>query len=78
MEIYEIFPDFDQTFERHIMPELESDEKAAYVLKSCLTGPPFYDVCNIDGDIKEMWKRLNEKYGNRQSWLTLLFWTSRI
>ena len=28
-----------------------------------MTGPPFYDVCSIDGDIKEMWKRLNEKYG---------------
>ena len=42
---------------------MKSDERAAYVLKSCLTGPPFYDVCNVDGDIKEMWKRLNEKYG---------------
>ena len=42
---------------------MESDEKAAYVLKSCLAGPPFYDVCNVDGDIKEMWKHLNKKYG---------------
>lgn len=57
------YPRFRSDFERHILPELESDEKAAYVLKSCLTGPPFYDVCNVDGDIKEMWKRLNEKYG---------------
>ena len=57
------YPRFRSDFERHILPELESDERAAYVLKSCLTGPPFYDVCNVDGDIKEMWKRLNEKYG---------------
>ncbi len=28
-----------------------------------MTGTPFYDVCNVDGDIKDMWKRLNEKYG---------------
>ena len=57
------YPRFRSDFERHILPELESDEKAAYVLKSCLAGPPFSDVCNVDGDIKEMWKRLNEKYG---------------
>ena len=59
------FPRFRSDFERYIMPELESDEKATYVLKSCLTGPPFYDVCNFDGDIKEMWKHLNEKYGQQ-------------
>ena len=57
------FSRFGSDCERYIMPELESHEKATYVLKSCSTGPPFYDVCNIDGDIKEMWKRLNEKYG---------------
>ena len=42
---------------------MDSDEKAAYALKSCLASPPFYDACNVDGDIKEMWKHLNEKYG---------------
>ena len=54
METYEIIHDFDQIL---------SAIFCLNVLKSCLTGPPFYDVCNVDGDVKEMWKRLNEKYG---------------
>ena len=29
------YPQFRSDFERHILPELESDETGAYVLKSC-------------------------------------------
>lgn len=57
------YPRFRSDFERHILPELESDERATYILKSCLRGKPLEEVCNVDTDIKEMWKRLDEKYG---------------
>ena len=72
------FPRFRSDFEHHILPNLESDEKAAYVFKSCLTGPPFYDVCNVDGDLKEMWKCLNEKYGQPLKLADIVVLTSRI
>lgn len=57
------YPRFRSDFEHHIFPELGSGSKAAYVLKSCLSDAPFDAVCNVDDDIKEMWKRLDEKYG---------------
>lgn len=57
------YPRFKSDFERHIVPELDSNEKATYVLKSCLTGPPLQDVRNVDCSLSEMWKRLDEKYG---------------
>ena len=35
------YPRFRSDLERQILPEPRSDSKAAYVLKSCLSGAPF-------------------------------------
>ena len=45
------------------MPHLQSDD-ASYVLRSCLGSDPATTVESIDDDISEMWKRLDEKYGD--------------
>ena len=45
------------------MPHLQSDN-VSYVLRSCLGSDPATIVKSIDDDISEMWKRLDEKYGD--------------
>lgn len=45
------------------MPHLQSYD-ASYVLRSCLGSDPATTVKSIDDDISEMWKRLDEKYGD--------------
>ena len=40
-----------------------SQMSTAYVLRSCLTKVPLDIVKNVDDDLDEMWKRLDEKYG---------------
>ena len=45
------------------MPHLQSDD-VSYVLRSCLGSDPATIVKSIDDDISEMWKRLDEKYGD--------------
>ena len=45
------------------MPTLDKDS-ACYILRSCLEKEPAETVKGIDDDIKEMWKRLDEKYGD--------------
>ena len=37
---------------------------AAYVLRSCLGKEPEGLVKSIDDDVQEMWRRLDEKYGD--------------
>ena len=51
------------------MPDVTCSQSQAYVLKSCLKGGPLSVVDNVDDGIKEMWKRLDERYG-RPSLLT--------
>ena len=57
------YPQFKRDFEKQIMPHLQSDD-ASYVLRSCLGSDPATTVKSIDDDISEMWKRLDEKYGD--------------
>ena len=45
------------------MPHLQSDN-VSYKLRSCLGSDPATIVKSIDDDISEMWKRLDEKYGD--------------
>ena len=45
------------------MPHLRSDD-ISYVLRSCLGNEPANTLKSIDDDITEMWKRLDEKYGD--------------
>ena len=56
-------PQFKRDFEKQIMPHLQSDD-ASYVLRSCLGSDPATTVESMDDDISEMWKRLDEKYGD--------------
>ena len=50
-------------FEKQIMPHFQSDD-VSYVLRACLGSNPATTVKSIDDDISEMWKRLDEKYGD--------------
>ena len=45
------------------MPTLDKDS-ACYILRSCLEREPAETVKCVDDDIKKMWKRLDEKYGD--------------
>ena len=45
------------------MPHPQSDD-VSYVLRSCLGSDPATTVKSIADDISEMWKRLDEKYGD--------------
>ena len=50
-------------FLNQVVPEMKSKDSTAYVLRSCLTKVPLDIVKNVDDDLDEMWKRLDEKYG---------------
>ena len=57
------YPRFKADFERQVMPEMRDKYAAAYVLKTCLTGASAEIVRNVDDDIEEMWRRLDDRYG---------------
>ena len=57
------YPRFKADFNRQVLPEMRDAQAAAYVLKTCLTGPPAETVRNVDDDIEEMWHRLDDRYG---------------
>ena len=58
-----VYPQFKRDLEKQIIPHLQSDN-VSYVLRSCLGSDPAAIVKSIDDDISEMWKRLDEKYGD--------------
>ena len=57
------YSSFKDDFQRQVAPRLKTLESEAYVLKSCLKGNPVEIVKNVDDDINQMWKRLDERYG---------------
>ena len=56
------YPRFKMDFEKQVMPTINI-ESAPYILLSCLSKGPADVVKSIDDNIKDMWKRLDEKYG---------------
>ena len=57
------YPRFRKDFEVQVMPSLNSST-ACYTLRSCLCEGPLVVVRGVDDDIDEMWRRLDEKYGD--------------
>ena len=57
------YPQFKQEFQKQVMPT-EYKDSACYILRSCLEKEPAETLKGIDDDVKEMWKRLDEKYGD--------------
>ena len=57
------YPQFKQDFQKQVMPTLDKGS-ACYILRSCLEKEPAETVKGVDDDIKEMWKRFDEKYGD--------------
>ena len=57
------YPRFKSDFLKQVVPEIKSKDSTAYVLRSCSTKIPPDIVKNVDDDLDEMWKRLDEKYG---------------
>ena len=49
-----LYPRFKFDFTEHVMPEIENNAKAAYILRSCLHGYPKKLVSCIDNDLKKM------------------------
>lgn len=56
------YPRFKDDFKSQVIPSI-SESQQSYVLKSCLTGTPLESVKTVDHSIIEMWKRLDDKYG---------------
>lgn len=57
------YPTFKRDFQKQVMPHLTEDT-APYTLRSCLGKEPLAQVKSVDDDIRDMWKRLDEKYGD--------------
>ena len=57
------YPRFRKDFEVQVMPSLNSST-ACYTLRSCLCEGPLAVVRGVDDDIDEMWRHLEEKYGD--------------
>ena len=57
------YPRFKADFKKHVIPYIKNPDTVAYVLKSCLSNAALEIVKNVDDDIDDMWKRLDEKYG---------------
>ena len=58
------YPRFKNDFEKYVLPSLENTNAAAFVLGSCLKDEPLQLVKNVEDNIKAMWNRLDEVYGN--------------
>lgn len=57
------YPRFKKDFEVQVMPSL-TNSTAPYILRSCLGKELMAVVKGVDDDIREMWTRLEEKYGD--------------
>ena len=57
------YPCFKNEFKKHIKPHF-ADEEEAFVLKSYLDTNIREDVSTLGDDAKEIWKRLDHKYGD--------------
>ena len=57
------YPRFKKDFEVQVMPSL-TNSTAPYTLRSCLGKEPMNAVKGVDDDITEMWRRLDDKYGD--------------
>ena len=58
------YPKFKSDFSKYIMPSIKQHDTAPYILNSCLEGEPQQVVKNVDGNIEDMWRRLDEIYGD--------------
>ena len=57
------YPEFKETFCKHVETEY-SAEKHAFVLRNYLTDIVKEEVSNVGDDYKELWNRLDKKYGD--------------
>ena len=54
---------FKSDFQKQVQSTVGGEQEAAYSLKYCLSNTAFEIICNVNGDLKEMWELLDEKYG---------------
>ena len=57
------YPQFKKDFQKQVMPTVNK-ESACYILRSCLGKEATDTVKSMADNIQEMWKRLDEKYGD--------------
>ena len=48
------YPKFKADFQKFIMPNIESNSNASYILSSCLVGEPLEKIRNVDDDVEKM------------------------
>ena len=48
------------------------EQEVAYTLKCCLSNTAFEIIRNVDHELKEMWERLDEKYGKPSKLIDIL------
>ena len=58
------YPRFKDDLKKQVMPEMQGPQTAAYALRSCLGKKELTIVRGVGDDISEMWKRLDEEYGD--------------
>ena len=66
---WDISKHFKTDFIKQVQLQIHNQEAAAYTSKSCLTETPYDLVKNVDDDLDEIWKQLDDRYG-RTSKLT--------
>jgi len=54
------YPRFKSDFVKQVQPQTKGNDMTAYALKSCLSDAPYEIVRNVDDDLNEMWRRLDE------------------
>ena len=57
------YPRFKSDFKKQVLPNINDEDSAAYVLTSCLRGKPLDIVRNVSDDLSDIWERLDEVYG---------------
>ena len=57
------YPRFKSDFNRHVLSKIKDTESASYILKSCLDDSVVEVVRNVDEDLDQMWRRLDDKFG---------------
>ena len=63
------YPRFKTDFIKQVQSQIQKQETAAYTGKSCLIDIPYDHLKNVDDDLDETWKILDDRYG-RTSKLT--------
>ena len=58
------YPRFKTDFTKHVQSQIQKQETTTCTSKSCLIDIPYDLVNNVEDDLDEMWKILDDRYGS--------------